>query len=482
MGRCLFGDFIYAFTSYYNWLTGYAQLERVDEMKDSKTHEPDRRARSPWSQHLEGQEVRLSPLHGAVDATITIPGSKSFTNRALLIAALAKGTTRLQGILQSDDSYWCMKALGELGVGIEMDGDSLTVKGNEGHWSVAKADLYVGAAGTVARFLPGALAVGHGEWTVDGSKRMAERPLAPLLDALSSLGADIRYNGNPGCVPLTLHADGLNGGEVTVSGAVSSQFISGLLLAAPYAKDTLTIRIADQIVQRDYVEMTLDMMWAFGVRPDVHEDGQTITIQPSVYEARTFMLEPDVSTCAYFWALAALTNGRVRIEGISAQTRQPDIELLSILEKMGCSVTHGERYIEVRGTNRLKGGFTVSMQRWSDQTLTLAALAPFADGPITLTDAAHIRHHECDRIAAMCEELGKLGVQVEEHADGLTVYPGEPQPALLDPHDDHRMAMALSLIGARVNGVRIADPGCVSKTCPDFFDRWRELGVGVEVI
>ncbi|WP_244209149.1 3-phosphoshikimate 1-carboxyvinyltransferase [Paenibacillus ferrarius] len=445
-------------------------------------HEPDREARSPWSQHQEGQTVRLSPLHAQIDHTLRIPGSKSFTNRALIIAALAKGTTRLQGVLQSDDSYWCMKALRELGVHIDVDGDTVTVQGNEGQWAISEAELYVGAAGTVARFLPSALAIGKGVWTLKGSRRMSERPLTVLLNALSSLGCDIQYQENPGSVPLTLQANGLNGGEVTVSGAVSSQFISGLLLAAPYAKEPLMIRIDGEVVQRDYVEMTLDMMRAFGVKPEVQDDGRTIAIQPSVYEARTLSLEPDVSTCGYFWALAALTNGRIRIEGISAQTRQPDIELLHVLEQMGCTITRGETFVEVRGTARLKGGFTVSMQRWSDQTLTLAALAPFADGPITLTDAAHIRHHECDRIAAICQELRKLGIQVEEHEDGLTVHPGQPQPALLDPHDDHRMAMALSLIGARVNGLQIADPGCVSKTCPDFYERWRDLGVGVDFI
>jgi len=281
-------------------------------------------------------------------------------------------------------------------------------------------------------------------------------------------------------LPLTLHANGLQGGETAMPGSASSQFVSGMLIAAPYARSPLTLRIDGPVVQRDYVELTLDMMRAFGVDPAISEDGRTFSVAPAKYKARSIALEPDVSTCGYFWSLAAQTNGTMRINGISAaQTRQPDIELLDVLERMGCTVVRGDDFVEVRGPRRLRGGFTVSMKRWSDQTLTVAALAPFADGPITLTDAAHIRHHECDRIAAICAELTKAGIRVDEHPDGLTVYPGQPRPALLDTYDDHRMAMALSLLAVKADGIRIADPGCVSKTCPDYWERLLELGVEV---
>ncbi|WP_248925135.1 3-phosphoshikimate 1-carboxyvinyltransferase [Paenibacillus hamazuiensis] len=450
-------------------------------MNDQSIDEPDRGTRSPWSRYNETQEVLILPAAGPVDAAIRVPGSKSLTNRALIMAALAEGTSRLEGLLKSDDSYWCVDSLRRLGVGIDVSDDTAVVEGAGGQWPVPHGALYVGAAGTVARFLPGALLAGSGEWSVSGGRRLSERPLAPLLEALARLGADIRCEREAGCLPLTVRASGgLPGGETAISGAVSSQFLSGLLIAAPYAKAPVTIRVEGGVVQRDYVEMTLDMMRRFGVRPEVRDEGRSFVVVPGRYQPGEYRLEPDVSTCCYYWALAALTNGRIRIDGISAETRQPDIEMLDILERMGCAVTKSADFVEVQGTPKPKGGFTVSMKRWSDQTLTMAALACFADGPVTLTDAAHIRHHECDRIAAICTELRKLGIRVEEREDGLTVHPGQPRPALLDPQDDHRMAMSLALIGAKAGGVRIADPSCVAKTCPDYFDQLAALGVNVQ--
>ncbi|CAN7486360.1 3-phosphoshikimate 1-carboxyvinyltransferase [Paenibacillus sp. LjRoot153] len=443
-------------------------------------HQPDWEARSPWSSNKGIREVRISPPKSIVAGTIRVPGSKSLTNRALLIAALAEGRSQLSGILKSDDSFWCIEALTKLGVSVVIEGDTAYVDGCGGDWPHASGELYMGAAGTVARFLPAALAIGSGKWTIKGSKRLSERPLAPLLSALSTLGAAFNYFDAEHRLPYELDASGLKGGRVKLPGSTSSQFISGVLLAAPYAQAPLTIQIEGEIVQRDYVQMTIETMSAFGITPQVSEDGQLISVPQGKYHGRTFQLEPDVSTCCYFWALAALTSGCVRIEGINAMsTRQPDIEILNVLERMGCTVRRGENFVEVQGTKHLKGGFTLNMKKWSDQTLTIAALAPFADGPITLTDAAHIRHHECDRIAAMCSELGKLGILVEEHQDGLTIYPGQPLPALVDSHDDHRMAMALSLIGLRVENIRITDPGCVSKTCPGYFEQLSALGVEI---
>lgn len=444
------------------------------------TIQPDWEARSPWSTNNDKQEVVISPPKTAVKGIIQIPGSKSLTNRALIIAALANGKSQLTGILKSDDSYWCIDTLQKLGVSVDVEGDTVTIEGCGGQWPNSSGELYVGSAGTVARFLPGALAISNGAWSVTGSKRMLERPLAPLLNALTEQGTEFEYKEVEACLPFTLKASGLKGGEVTLPGSTSSQFISGLLISAPYADQEVTLKIDGEVVQRDYVQMTLDMMSSFGVKPEASIDGQTIQVPIGIYQAQEVQLEPDVSTCCYFWALAALTSGVVRIEGIdAANTSQPDIEILDVLELMGCKVIRGDNYIEVQGVKELKGGYTLNMKKWSDQTLTIAAMAAFTDGPITLTDAAHIRHHECDRISAICEELTKLGIRVVEHEDGLTVYPGQPIPALLNSHDDHRMAMALSLIGLKVPNIRIMDPGCVSKTCPHYFEQLSALGVEV---
>ncbi|WP_152393461.1 3-phosphoshikimate 1-carboxyvinyltransferase [Paenibacillus guangzhouensis] len=442
--------------------------------------EPDWEARSPWSTHNDKAEVTIHPPERPVNGRIQVPGSKSLTNRALIIAALADGNSELHGILKSDDSYWCIDALTKLGVQVAIEGDMAYVDGRGGAWPNSTGELYVGAAGTLARFLPGALAIGHGSWTLRGSKRMSDRPLSPLLSALTALGTQFDYQQSERCLPFSLQAAGLQGGEVHLPGSTSSQFISGLLISAPYAREQITIHIDGEVVQRDYVQMTLDMMASFGIRPEVSHDGQSIKVPTGRYHAQSYKLEPDISTCCYFWASAALTAGCIRIDGVNAHSvSQPDIEILDALELMGCVVHRGDSFIEVQGPSQLKGGFTLSMKKWSDQTLTIAAMAPFADAPITLKDAAHIRHHECDRIAAICKELSKLGIQVEEHQDGLTIYPGQPKPALLDSHDDHRMAMSLSLIGLRIANVRIMDPGCVSKTCPDYFERLSALGVSI---
>lgn len=442
---------------------------------------PDLEARSPWSTHLGMKEARISPPQGKVNGVIRVAGSKSLTNRALIIAAMAEGISTIKGMLRSDDSYWCIESLRKLGIQVDIEGDSAIITGCGGNWPLKKGRLYIGAAGTIARFLPGMLAAGAGEWIVTGSKRLSKRPTGDLLMALSNQGANIRHLDKEHSLPYVLRANGLKGGEVSMPGNLSSQFISGMLLAAPYANTPMSVRLAGPVVQQEYVNMTVDIMGEFGIEAMPAEDGRVFHIPQGKYAARTIELEPDISTCCYFWAVAALTGGRIRTEGIHAgRTCQPDIDMLDALERMGCTVVRGaDGFVEVQGAPELRGGFEISMKRWSDQTLTLAVLAIFADAPITLKDAAHIRHHECDRISAICTELRRLRIQVEEHHDGLTVYPGTPVPATLDSHDDHRMAMALSLIGLRVDGIAILDPGCVSKTCPDYFEQLRGLGAGV---
>lgn len=438
----------------------------------------DVKARSPWTPLNGVNTISVSPSKRRIDGTITIPGSKSITNRALIISALANGKSKMKGILKSDDSYWCLDSLKKLGVNIEMQGETVFIEGNGGKWE--SGNLYIGAAGTIARFLPGALAVsGEGTWELEASESMSKRPVSPLIDALRELGAEITYLSNEGYYPLLVQGKELTGGEVSLSGNISSQFISGLLIAAPYLKDTITVNIKDHIVQHSYVLLTLELMKKFGAKVQYDNELKKIVVYPSKYTPQDANLEADVSTACYFLALAAVTNGRIRIDNLTYETKQPDIKMVDVLEQMGCKVTKDSSSIELEGVTQLKGGFEISMREMSDQTLTLAAIAPFADGPITIKDVEHIRHHESNRISVISESLSRLGIKVQEFKDGLKVYPGIPKPTLLNTHDDHRVAMSLALIGSRVDGIKINDPGCVSKTCPQYFALLESLGINI---
>jgi 3-phosphoshikimate 1-carboxyvinyltransferase len=449
----------------------------------SNNPNPEFQARSPWAVHPDRKQAEIHPPAQPPDGSIAIPGSKSCTNRALIIAALAKGTSTIGHILRSDDSYWCLNALQRLGVKLEIDGSTVTIEGTGGNWPNRQGSLYLGAAGTAARFLPGALAAcASGSWLIEGNQRLSERPIRPLIDSLLQLGANIRYTATDGQLPLAIEAQGLNGGSVNLSGAVSSQFISGVLIASPYARQATRIVITDSIVQHAYVRLTMELMEQFGVSVMHNELLDLFEIKPQVYTARTLTLEADASSSCYALAYAALTGGHVLITNLPAHTNQPDIGMLELFERMGCHVRKSAAGVELWGTQQLKGGFTVSMKEMSDQALTLAAMAPFADAPITITDVGHIRNHECDRIRAMCESLGRLGITVEEHEDGMTIYPGTPRAAILPTYDDHRMAMSLALIGSRIAGIRLLDPGCVSKTYPSFFEDMEKLGLGVSPI
>ncbi|MFD1675194.1 3-phosphoshikimate 1-carboxyvinyltransferase [Alicyclobacillus fodiniaquatilis] len=445
-------------------------------------HEADLQARSPWALH-DVKTATIEPPDGPIEADVLIPGSKSFTNRALIVAALAQGTSRLSGLLRSDDAYWCIEALRALGLSVDVDGEFVTIQGVDGIWPNTQGRVYTGAGGTTARFLTSALAAGAGDWFVEGSKRMNERPMGVLLTALQALGADITpQSERPDTLPIRLKTTGLHGGRVQMSGAVSSQFISGVLIAAPYAKAPVAIEIVDHIVQRAYVHITLDMMREFGAVIEADESLSAMRVAATGYKGREYEIEADASTACYFWAAAALTGGRVRVQNLSYQTRQPDVRFVDVLARMGCVVDKDGHGIEVRGPKQLQGGFTVSMKEMSDQTLTLAFLAPFADAPIDIIEVEHIRHHESDRLAAICETLRKMGIRVEERADGVTVYPGQPQGVRLSSYDDHRVAMAQAIMGLRVANLSIDDPGCVSKTCPMFFDKLREIGVNAHLV
>ncbi len=436
---------------------------------------------SPWSALVGVPYVDVAPHARPVNATLALPGSKSYTNRALLCAAMADGRSELRGLLRSDDSYWCADSLRRLGAVVSIEGDRVSIEGIGRRRPVPEARLYIGSAGTAARFLPGLLAAGqHGRFILDASRQMRGRPMAPLLAALSALGADITAPETPDAPPLHIAGGSLRGGTARMSGALSSQFISGVLMAGPLAPEGVRVLIDDHVVQQDYVAMTLDMMETFGASVRHDESLRDMAVSPGGYCPVDVTLEADASTATYFLALAAVTGGTVTISNVGRATRQPDLRFVQVLERMGCWVIHEPHRVTVSGPDRLRGGLDVDMRPLSDATLTLAAIAPLADAPVSIRGVEHIRRHESDRIAVICRALATLGVPVEERPDGLTVHPARPIRATLETHEDHRVAMSLAVLGAAAEGVRLLDPGCVSKTCPPFFSLLANLGITVE--
>jgi 3-phosphoshikimate 1-carboxyvinyltransferase len=415
---------------------------------------------------------------GPIRGTIRPPGSKSITNRALVCAALARGTSRLTGVLDSEDTRVMTAGLAALGIGIEADWGrfELTVTGCGGRIPAATATIDCAASGTTMRFLSAVCGLGHGTFRLDGTARMRQRPIGDLVTALQALGVDAVAESPGGCPPVLIHSSGLAGGSVTVHGGTSSQFASGLAMAAPCAGHGMRITFAGQLVSLPYLEMTRRVMQRFGAECGPLGDGGW-DIPPTGYSACHYAVEPDASAASYFLAAAAITGGEVRLEGLSRRSMQGDVGMADALERMGCTVdwdeTEGAESITVRG--RAEHGIDIDMNAISDTVPTLAAVALFASSPTTIRNVAHIRDKETDRIGDLVRELRKLGARVEEHADGMTIAPSPLHGATVATYDDHRMAMSLSLPGLVVPGVRIENPSCVGKTFPDYWSRMATL-------
>jgi 3-phosphoshikimate 1-carboxyvinyltransferase len=420
------------------------------------------------------------PVERPINAVVRVPGSKSITNRALLVAALADGESELTGALYSDDTRYMAAALDALGIRVESDetNERFLVHGGGGTFTAPDADLFIGNSGTTARFLTAALPLGHGTYRLDGVPRMRQRPLEPLLQALRDLGADAVSELGTGCPPVVVRAAGLPGGRTSLAGHESSQFFTALLLAAPYAEQGIEIEVLGDLVSKPYLPMTAAVMAAFGVTATIDEIGwRTLAVRPGQrYTGRAYQIEPDASSASYFFAAAAVTGGRVRVEGLGAGSTQGDLRFIDVLAAMGAEVREEAAAIEVVGPagGRLHGG-TFEMGLISDTAQTLAAIAPFADSPVTIRGVAHNRLKETDRITAMTNELRRLGQEVKEFPDGLTITPRPVTPADVSTYDDHRIAMSFAITALRAPGVRLRDPGCVAKTFPDFFDRLAAL-------
>lgn len=400
------------------------------------------------------------PLDRPPDVTVKVPGSKSITNRALVCAALARKPSTIAGALFADDTEAMIDCLRKLGVLVTVDGTTLHVKSRRWH---DRANLDARLSGTTSRFLLPVLATGNGTYRLDGAPPLRARPMKPSLDALRSIGA--RVTGDH--LPVEIHGP-VMGGNVAVRGDLSSQFLSGLLLAGAVMPKGLHIELTTRLVSKPYVDLTIAVMEQFGAKPSIDH------VPFTGYVGGEYSIEPDASAASYFFAVAAITGGRVTVEGLGTDSLQGDVAFVDLLERMGASVERTRSSITVRGTGVLHG-IDVDLSDHSDLSQTLAAVAVFADSPTRMSGIGFIREKETDRIGDVVRELERVGIRAEEEPDGYVVHPGTPGPGCVETYDDHRMAMSFALLGLRVPGISIAGPECVAKTFPGFWDALESL-------
>jgi 3-phosphoshikimate 1-carboxyvinyltransferase len=417
---------------------------------------------------------RIVPTHG-------VPGSKSYTNRALIIAALARGPSTLHGALVSDDTHVAREALRHLGIDVTQEGTTFRIQGQEGRFTPPPEPLYLGNSGTSTRFFTALLTLAGFPSTITGNPRMQERPIADLLTALTQLGAEAVSVRDNGCPPVRIGARRLQGGMAVVSGRISSQFLSALLMVAPYACQEVSLIVQDTLVSVPYVDLTLDIMASFGVQV-AHEDYRHFVVPGGQrYAGRDYPIEGDASSATYFWGLAALLGQEMCVTNIPSTSVQGDLRFLHVLERMGCTIHRGEK-LRVWGPTHLQPLGDIDLNALPDAAMTVAVLAAFCKGVTRIRNVANLRVKETDRLHALATELRKLGVQVTELADGLYID-GDPAAlhgADIATYDDHRMAMCFGMAGARLPGVRIQDPLCVTKTYPDFWDDLQRVGVQLQ--
>jgi len=425
------------------------------------------------------QEIEIKPRSTPLDTRVRVPGSKSISNRVLLLSGLAEGQSSLRGLLDCDDTQVMIAALQQMGARVEGEcADSLVISGMGGRLAVPNRPVDVHASGTAARFLTAALALVAGETVLDGSARMRQRPIQDLVSALQALGVDVRIEGERGCPPVRCRGGLPFGGNVRLDASKSSQYLSAILQIAPYAERDVVIDLKDGVlVSRPYVDVTLDVMRTFGGSASFVGESQLRVDCRERYRGMHYVVEPDASTAAYFFCAAALTAGRVRVEDLPGRSAQADMNLLHVLERMGAEVTRAESWVTVQGPplGKLRG-IDVDMNDMPDAVLALAVTAAFAAEPTHLRNIANLRIKETDRLSALETELQKLGARAHADADSLRIEPGPLHGAKIATYDDHRMAMAFALAGLRVPGVVILDPSCVSKSWPGYFEAFARLG------
>lgn len=428
------------------------------------------------------QEYLVPYREKPMEIAVEVPGSKSITNRALLMAAMAEGTSHIDGILFSDDSKYFLEALKDLGFSLQIDYErkSVSIEGMGGRIPKKEGSIYVGSAGTAARFLTAFLAMGEGYYQVNSSQQMKKRPMKELLVALESLGAQITYLEEAYTFPFRIKGVGVKDikGEKSVSLNIdrSSQFLSALLMVLPLRFEKVVIKLTGKRNARSYVEMTEQMMKQFGHKGVGRLEKDLYQIERENYAGQSYQVEPDVSAACYFYAMAAVTGGNAMVYHMRKDSLQGDMRFLSVLRDMGCTLT----WKKIEGMSReqlvLAGpkegklkGINRSFSDFSDQALTMAAIAPFADSPVTITGIAHTRGQESNRMEVICTELGKMGIVCKEEEDGIIIYPGIPQKAVIETYEDHRVAMAFAVTGLRVKGTVLKNPMCCKKTFPEYF-------------
>ncbi|GBE13715.1 MAG TPA: 3-phosphoshikimate 1-carboxyvinyltransferase [Desulfobacteraceae bacterium] len=422
--------------------------------------------------------IQIIPVSG-INTAIEVPGSKSLTQRALIAAALAKGKSTLTAPLASEDTSYTIAALRAMGIDIDdRDGNEWRIQGGGGLIRVPAGDIDLGNNGTATRFLTSVAALGHGRFHITGDRRMAERPIAPLMKALQGWGVRITSDADNGCPPLTIEADGLTGGRTVLPAGKSSQYLSSLLLVAPYAAKPAELEVQGDILSQPYVLMTIAVMADFGIMVEAAPSLGIFRVSQGVYTGREYRIEGDASGASYFWAAAAVTGGRVTVTNIPVPSMQGDIGLVPLLARMGCQVHQAGTGLTVQGPEQLQG-IEADMGNMPDVAPTLAVVAAFAEGPTVINNIAHLRIKECDRITAMVTELRKMGAEVEEEPDRMIIHGraggSNLHGAEIETYHDHRIAMCFAVAGLRVPGVKITGEECVAKSFPDFWERFSQL-------
>ncbi len=404
------------------------------------------------------------------NAAVEAPPSKSYTNRALLIAALSKGKSILKNPLFSDDTNHMISALKQFGIKILSKKKSIIVYGSEGKIKSPKGKIFVGNAGTTMRFITALACLANGETIITGNKRMQERPIQDLIDGLIQLGMKVKSNN--GFPPVTVAGGGLKGGQIKLNGDISSQYLSSILMCAPYAQGETVIETGN-LASRPYVDMTISVMEDFGTKIENKNYRKFIVSNKRKYKARNYSIEGDASNASYFFAAAAITKGKIRVNNINPKSKQGDIEFVGLLSRMGCLVKNGRNFIEVTG--KPLSAIKVDMNKMPDIVPTLAVTSLFAKGETIIKNVPNLRVKETDRLRALASELRKIGANVEEFPGGLKIRKRRLQKAIIETYYDHRMAMSFAVAGLVINGVRILNPGCVNKSFPNFWNEFQKL-------